>query len=231
MTIPWALHVQPGAQAVREAYVLPAGEVALIEGDAKFSGGLTLRGTLYLSSSHPTTLEADWIAIESGGSLIAGASDCPLGSAGGNITAIIRLTDGTAHPTAGRKALALMSGGTLELHGSKGLTIPWTRLAATAASGTTILDLEADVASSGWAAGDSIAIASTDFDPYQTEKRTVVGVAGSQLTVTPALQFKHWGTVVEGVDERAEVSSVHGGAGRFRGLQRATPDCGLCAAE
>lgn len=92
-----------------------------------------------------------------------------------------------------------------QLHGAKGLSVPWARLAATAAKGATTLQLDSAVASAGWAVGDELMIASTDFDPYQTERARIVSVSGSQVQVTPPLRFMHYGQVTEGVDERAEV--------------------------
>jgi hypothetical protein len=93
----------------------------------------------------------------------------------------------------------------LQLHGSKGLAAPWARLAATAPAAASSLQLDRDVGAAGWAPGDSLALASTDYDPYQTERLTVTGVTGSRLSVTPPLRFMHFGQVTEGVDERGEV--------------------------
>lgn len=172
VTEAWALRVAPGtSNTTRTGYVLEAGQAALIEGAARFEGGLLIRGRLFLSSRHATTLEADWISIEAGGALIAGSEACPLGSLPG-AAATIRLFYGASpHPDFGFKALALRSGGSLELHGTKGLAAPWARLAATADAGATVLTLDADVGAAGWAAGDAVALASTDFDPYQVGSR------------------------------------------------------------
>ncbi|KAL4443276.1 hypothetical protein ABPG75_011013 [Micractinium tetrahymenae] len=149
---------------------IAAGQCALLAGTARVAGGLTIRGTLFLSSNSSSTLSAEWVAVESGGTLQAGSAACPVPA---GITATIELQNGSAHPAAGRKALALLAGGTLELHGAKGLALPWARLAATAAKGTATLHLDSDASAAGWAAGDELAIASTDYDPYQTERVTI----------------------------------------------------------
>lgn len=106
----------------------------------------------------------------------------------------------------------------LQLHGAKGLALPWARLAATATKGATALQLGSDAGAAGWSVGDELAVASTDYDPYQTEHVTVTAVAdgGRSLQVAPPLRFMHFGEFTEGVDERAEV----GGQGGQR-LQRA----------
>jgi hypothetical protein len=93
-------------------WTISAEEQVLLEGGANITGGVTIRGTLFLSSSDPSTLAADWVVIESGGALVAGSEACPLTA---NVTATIMLRAGDVHPVAGRKALALMAGGTLEV--------------------------------------------------------------------------------------------------------------------
>lgn len=129
---PYALHIPPGG--VR---AFAAGQRALLEGTARVAGGLRIRGTLFLSSSASSTLSADWVAVEAGGALVAGSEACPLPP---SVTATIVLNNGSAHPAAGRKALAVLAGGTLELHGGKGLDAPWARLAATAPAGSKVGD-------------------------------------------------------------------------------------------
>lgn len=109
--------VAPGA--VRDfpaGLTVAVGEVALIHGTARVTGGVTIRGKLFLSSNSSSTLSAGWIAVESGGTLQAGSQACPLPK---QVTATILLKNGAVHPTAGRKALAVMAGGTLEVRGSR----------------------------------------------------------------------------------------------------------------
>jgi hypothetical protein len=61
---------------------------------------------------------------------------------------------------------------TMDLHG-KPKTPTWTVLASTAAAGATQITLNTAV---NWSVGDQIIIASTDFDPYQTEQRTITAI-------------------------------------------------------
>jgi cell migration-inducing and hyaluronan-binding protein len=58
---------------------------------------------------------------------------------------------------------------------------------------------------SQWKAGDEIVLASTDFDPRQSERRTIVAVSGNSITLDKPLQFMHFGKVTFDVDERGEV--------------------------
>jgi cell migration-inducing and hyaluronan-binding protein len=180
---------------------IPSGQRALVEGEASVTGGVTIRGTLFLSSSASSKISAEWIAVAAGGTLIAGSEACPIP---GGVTATILLRDGASHPVAGRKALAVLANGALELHGSKGLGAPWVRLAETAAAGAASLVLDAPSLSS-WSPGDEIAVASTDFDAYQTERVRITAVQGSRVQLAVPLRYKHFGAVTKGVDQRAEV--------------------------
>ena len=112
--------------------------------------------------------------------------------------------------------------GVLELHGaSRGVS--WTRLTQTAQAGASLIFLDA---ATQWRTGDSIVLASTDFDPAHAETATVASVTGQAVTLTGPLKYEHWGRIVSGVDERAEVglltrsvviqgdaASARGGAG------------------
>lgn len=113
-TLPGGLTWQVPSGAVREfaaGLVVAAGETALLAGTARVTGGVTIRGSLYLSSNSSSLLSADWIAVEGGGRLQAGSATCPLPA---GVTATLLLNGGAAHPQAGRKALAVLAGGTLE---------------------------------------------------------------------------------------------------------------------
>jgi cell migration-inducing and hyaluronan-binding protein len=124
------------------------------------------------------------------------------------------------------KALAVMSGGTLDLHGEP--RTGWTRLAATAPAGATEITLEREP---GWRAGDRIVLAATDFDPAQYDEATVARVDGRRVTLAEPLRFAHWGTLqtVAGrtVDERAEAGLLTRNV-VFRG-DSACAGTGFCA--
>ena len=196
------LRVAPGeARAFPSGLQIAPGQRVLIEGAVTIGGGLNISGTLYLSSTSNSNITADWVAVASGGALIAGSEACPVPA---SVRATIALRNGVAHPAAGYKALAVLAGGTLELHGAKGLDASWARLSATAPAGASSLTLDAPSLAS-WGPGDEVAIASTDFDPYQTERVRIASVAGSVVTLSSPLKFKHFGAVTLGVDERAEV--------------------------
>ncbi len=100
-----------------------------------------------------------------------------------------------------RLAKCLGVTGTLEMHGEPRGT-GWTRLAQTAFAGTSSLSL---LAAPQWRPGNTIVVASTEFDPLQSETCRITAVQGRQITLDKPLKFMHWGQITEGVDERAEV--------------------------
>ncbi len=96
---------------------------------------------------------------------------------------------------------SLLVTGRLELHGAnRGQS--WLHLSRTATAGDTTLTLERNPE---WHVGDELVIASTDFDPQQAETLRVKSVNANTVSLERPLEFTHWGSVVNGVDERAEV--------------------------
>ncbi len=91
-------------------------------------------------------------------------------------------------------------GGTLNLHGDR--TNSWTKLAQTAAAGSTSIQV---LDAAGWRAGDEIVLASTDFDPRQAERRTISAIKGNTITLDGKLEYMHFGKITYDVDERGEV--------------------------
>lgn len=71
-------------------------------------------------------------------------------------------------PVHGAKVIAVRNGA-IDIHG-----IPryptWTKLAATAGEGTNVVHVSGPV---DWVAGESIVVASTDFDMEHAEKRVI----------------------------------------------------------
>lgn len=108
----------------------------------------------------------------------------------------------------GNKVLAVLDGGRLELHGAA--KTGWTQLAATAAAGATSLRV---LDASGWEVGDTLAVAPSDFDPFEAEEVVITALNGNTVGFSPALAYQHWGeTETHGehlVDMRAEVANLN----------------------
>ncbi|OQR89010.1 transmembrane protein [Thraustotheca clavata] len=102
-----------------------------------------------------------------------------------------------------RNGINIRAGGSLAVFGQKGTLKPWTQLAATAEAGTSCINVVDYV---DWVAGDTIIVATTDYDPNFTERRTIVGFgANGCLKLDSPLLYMHYGEITEGIDERAEV--------------------------
>jgi hypothetical protein len=157
---------------------------------------LTVNGKLSFSNDRDLELTTDWIYL-AGGELDIGSEAHPH-----TRNATITLTDkvpGEDINTMGDRGIMLLKG-TLSLHGDR--TNAWTKLADTAKAGSTRIEV---LDAGGWRKGDVIVLASTDFDPYQAEKRTVAGVSGNAITLDQPLKYMHFGKITYGVDERGEV--------------------------
>ena len=94
-------------------------------------------------------------------------------------------------------------GGTLNLHGNR--TNSWTKLSKTAEAGSNSIEV---LNAAGWRAGDMIALASTDFDPHQAERRTIAAIRGNTITLDKKLDYMHFGKITFDVDERGEVGML-----------------------
>ncbi|HWK42788.1 MAG TPA: G8 domain-containing protein [Croceibacterium sp.] len=157
---------------------------------------LTIQGKLSFSDERDIELKTDWIYLP-GGELEIGTEARPY-----TRNATITLTDnapGEDINTMGDRGIMLMRG-TLSLHGNRDHT--WSKLAKTAEKGATSIEV---LDASQWRAGDEIALASTDFNPRQAERRTITAINGNNLTLDKPLEYMHFGEITFGVDQRGEV--------------------------
>jgi cell migration-inducing and hyaluronan-binding protein len=158
-------------------------------------GGLHLEGKLSFSDKADIELTTEWIMVH--GELEIGTEAKPH-----TRKATITLTDnvpGEEMDGMGDRGI-MIAGGTLNLHGVR--TNSWTKLAGTAKAGSARIEV---LNAGGWRKGDLIALASTDFDSTQAEKRTIAAIAGNVITLDQPLKYMHFGKITFGVDERGEV--------------------------
>ncbi len=123
---------------------------------------------------------------------------------------------GPSHTGAFKKGIDVTNGATLELYGAKGIPqdggVSWTTLASPAGSsvpgakvpptGLKTLDLTADVTqgAEGWQPGDWIVVATTTFNPEETEFVQIASVAsnspspGSTIRLKQPLKYYHFGS-------------------------------------
>ena len=160
--------------------------------------GLTINGKLSFADNKDVELTTEWIMLH--GELEIGTEAKPH-----TRNATITLTNNVPDENVmemGDRGIMLM-GGTLNLHGNR--KDSWTRLTKTAAAGSTSIEV---LNVGDWKKGDSIVVASTDYDPHQAERRIISSIAGKVITLDQKLDYMHYGQVTFGVDERGEVGML-----------------------
>eukprot|EP00931_Biecheleriopsis_adriatica_P101107 TRINITY_DN76319_c0_g1_i1.p1 TRINITY_DN76319_c0_g1~~TRINITY_DN76319_c0_g1_i1.p1 ORF type:complete len:1365 (+),score=211.34 TRINITY_DN76319_c0_g1_i1:65-4096(+) len=137
------------------------------------------------------------------GTLRLGAKTCPLKSGGIGITFVGSgdLASRSADPLK-TKGLTVGDGGRLEMFGTR-FAPTWTRLAASAAPGSTEVQLADDV---DWQVGQHVVVVTTSWidepENHQNEVRKILAVDGRKLTLDSSLGFGHYG----GAEYAAEVA-------------------------
>jgi len=165
--------------------------------------GLTINGKLSFADDKDLELTTEWVMVH--GELEIGTEAKPH-----TRKATIILTDNVKDEDFGGlgggdrsdRGIMLM-GGILNLHGTEKNS--WTKLAQTAAAGSDTIEV---VNPGDWKKGETIVLASTDFDPHQAEERTIAAVSGNKITLDKKLDYMHFGKITFDVDERGEVGML-----------------------
>uniref|UniRef100_A0AAQ5X4Y6 Polycystic kidney and hepatic disease 1 (autosomal recessive)-like 1 n=1 Tax=Amphiprion ocellaris TaxID=80972 RepID=A0AAQ5X4Y6_AMPOC len=174
--------------------VVPPGMWVVLDVDTPRLNKLTVIGVLEIPDSINTSMTAGDVfvsaAVSQGGQLIAGSDSEPyrgeleIRLRGNHKTPDWPLPNG---PNQGSKVLGVF--GTLELHG-KPHNVYHTKLAATAAAGSTSLTLTQPV---DWQVGDEVVVSTTSYNTNETEKRQITAVSanGRVLTLNQSLAHTH----------------------------------------
>lgn len=174
----------------------------LVDAEEIVAKGITIQGGGFLIWDLDFSIDftVDHILVINGGTLQIGTEECPMTN-----SVIITLAGTSAYvdPNFGSNFIGVGSGGTLEIHGAKGLGNSWTKLSQTAEAGSSQISVEGST--EGWEVGDEIVIATTDFSPLQSEAVTITDISGSTISFTPQLTYMHYGEITYFVDQRAEV--------------------------
>merc|ERR1712123_331444 len=169
---------------------IPPGSWFVMDIDPPPLKRIYLYGGLEIDDSADRKLDVEILLIQ-GGMFQAGLPDAPyqhkfeLVLRGDHFAEDQPLPDG---PNLGAKALGVF--GFADMHGID-IGVAWTKLAATAAAGSTEIELSEAVT---WAAGNEIVISTSSYELHETEKRTIASVSGTTVTLTEALEFEHLST-------------------------------------
>jgi hypothetical protein len=210
----WGGTVPPAGATV----IIPAGKTVRLDTKVKVKG-LTVNGTL-ACSGNDIAIEADWVMVSGNGAKLSCGSKAAPYLGRFNLLLVGPKTDNIMGM--GARVLGAMDGGTIELFGEP--RTGWTKLDATARSGTNTLTLAG--VPTGWRAGMDIVIGSSDENPRHAEVRRIQAINGRVVTLASALEFSHFGeqqsyssgSIDHVVDTRAPVGllsrniTVQGGA-------------------
>jgi G8 domain len=179
-----------------ELVTIPAGMQMELDTHTPKLGGLVIEGRLVARDAADVSITADSIKITGAGAeLRAGADGQPYsGSFNIRLSGTNPNIDVQGH---GTKLVMTQNGGRLALFGQR--KRPFSRLAATVLAGASQITLVDEP--TGWRVGDQVAVAPTDFQALEAEKRSVVAINGRTLSLDAPLAFAHWGAAAE----------VHGG--------------------
>lgn len=184
--------------------VIPSGKQVLLDSNPPALRGLTINGVLRLAPQD-LWIKADYLMVH--GRLEAGSASQPY-----THQAVIEITGNNPSDNImnmGAKVVGVM-GGELALYGQP-RSAAWTRLAQSAAGGTTELVLQQAV---DWPVGAEIVVTSTDhygwwagYDPNKprSERATIKRVVGNRVELVSPLKFAHHGANASGVPQFAEV--------------------------
>lgn len=139
--------------------------------------GMTIDGDLRFARSHSTNLDVGTVTVNPSGLLEIGSAWKPMPLA---VTATIRIVNAKD----GENSIEVM--GEMRIHGSP-LQFVYTDLATDAEPGSRVITTRD---STGWRAGDRLAIASTSLRPQDAEQTIVETVRGRLITLERPL--KHW---------------------------------------
>ncbi len=194
----WAALGEP-VPALGATVTIPVGATVVLDVSPPPLRDLIVEGALVVGCAPSLELTADHVAVR--GTFRAGTEQLPYPHA-----LELRLGERFYPPTDPlSRTFEVEEGGVLDLHGAP-RTHSWLQLAATAPAGATTLQLESPV---DWRPGETLVVASTDYDFAQAEERVITSVdaSGTLVGLDQPLAYTHWGEVeLLGVDERAEVA-------------------------
>jgi len=173
-----------------DSVYIPPGQNVLVDISPNLLNAVVIEGGLFFADGNDVNFNAHYVLID-GGRFQIGTSDSPVSS--NVVVTLYGYRSDPSLPIAGNKMIANVNG-LIDIHGTEVVT-PWTTLASTAAVGATQIVVNGDV-QSDWKVGDSIVIASTDFDHTQAEELVIASLSFSNgqttIELTSALAYSHY---------------------------------------
>lgn len=195
----WGGSVPPEGASV----VIPSGLSITLDRNVRV-GNLVVEGRLAFARVD-IELQAESIVVRGEGGVLQVGSQAEPFAQLATIT-LLGSVDSPDVPGCGARALCVMGGGTLDLHGLDGSQRSFTRIDGHLNSGATQMRLSEPVA---WRSGSELVLTTTSFSAMETERLRITAVStdGREVSFQPALRFDRWGQrqTYEGqeVDQRA----------------------------
>jgi hypothetical protein len=186
--------------------LIAANQTIVLDVNTPSLGTLTIEGRLVAAMDRGTAITARAVMVH-GGTLRYGCATDPYMQQG-TITLTGEASEENLHGM-GTKVLGSMGGGTIAMYGAPRQS--WTKLDGTVQPGATSIGV---LEATGWKVGDQIAIAPSDFEPLELEKRFISAINGNVLTLAQPLSFYHFGriqtlgTTGRSLDERAPIANL-----------------------
>ena len=196
----------PGTSATVQ---VPMDKVVVLDEDAMVTE-ITINGQFLAANNLPLELNAERIMVMGGSALWEWGHENTPYEKRGLITLRGDISQVNVHPDMGSGFIGAMMGAQLRMHGNP--KDSWTMLSKHAEQGATGITLEKAM---NWEKGDTIVIASTDFDCHQAEKRMIESINGNVVTFADPLLYEHFGELQSYdngnymLDERAEVGLLN----------------------
>ena len=196
---------------------LPAGSNVTVPNDLTVSvdvseitvGSLQIEGILEIPDVQDVEITASRIMIMGSGAMLRAGSHASPFQNNLTITLTEPVGDEMNAPPMGYRALGVMFGGSLQLHGQAAAKTSWTQIDGDVEPGATSLQL---VEATGWLPGDRIALAPSGEDPREAERFVITGVStdGLRVSFQPPLSHAHLGRALsyagKTIDMRAEIA-------------------------
>ena len=176
-----------------DAAVIPAGRTICLDTTAATARKLSVHGTLAkaISTSVQLTMRGNLVVDQGGSVSLNSSTDGSTWLIQFIVPSESQFVGGGDVPLDSDVGFWVTGAGHVDLEGAPKTS--WTRLTGTANAGSAVISVQA---ATGWRVGDELAIAPTepttvpDFSLH-FDTPTITGISGTQITVSPALVYKH----------------------------------------
>lgn len=184
----WEGGAKPSAGA---DVVIPANSVVVLNQNIDVKS-ITVKGKLIVDISKNISIDAEYIMVMGAGGYFEWGTETELYNKEGVITLVgndptIKMPGTNVES----KAIMVMNGATIELHGAAKTS--WTTLAVNAAANQN--KIQVTETTNNWKVGDEILIAPSRLNWNEGEKKSITAISNGQITLNSNLTYPHIGAL------------------------------------